>query len=227
MTKRRLMSVLAAVRTLACALGVVAMTGCASSPRGTNGTGAIPASVHHANDVVLAHAFAIEDGGGYVWESTGVSETITHKGETILRATDDGTTYCCGYTFMVAMRACDELGLLEQATPADVRRMQTMWYGSTPASAETQMALAMSTLGIGGPVTHDQAIPGDFVQLWRHSGSGHSTIFLGWARDESGAIKGLRYRSSQGSTDGVADNVEMFGEGGVDRARTYFARLGK
>lgn len=216
------------VRCVWC-LGLVASLlagGCASTRESAIEPVGVRTPEHLANGVVLYHAFAIEDGGGYAWESTGVSEPITHKGETILRATPDGTTYCCGYTLMVAMRACEELGLLEHATPDEVRTMQRMWYGSTPESAETQMALAMSTLGIGGAVAHDEARPGDFVQLWRHSGSGHSAVFIGWVRDERGAITGLRYRSSQGSTDGIANNVELFGAGGVDRSRTYFARLG-
>jgi hypothetical protein len=54
-------------------------------------------------------------------------------------------------------------------------------------------------------------------------------VLVEWVR-EGGRIIGIKYRSSQKSTDGIGDRVEYFAdvkgrEGKVDRARTYVARL--
>ena len=67
------------------------------------------------------------------------------------------------------------------------------------------------------------------MQIWRTNKSGHSVVFVDWVR-EGDQIVGIKYRSSQKSTDGIGDRVEYFadaaGKGGkVDRKRTYVARL--
>ena len=51
-------------------------------------------------------------------------------------------------------------------------------------------------------------------------------IFLGW-EEKDGKRVGFKYRSSQGSTKGIGDNVEYFSDSGmekgkVDRKRVYF-----
>jgi len=66
------------------------------------------------------------------------------------------------------------------------------------------------------------------MQLYRVK-SGHSVIFLGWVEKDGKRI-GVKYRSSQGSTNGIADNTEYFSDGGmpkaaVDRKRIYFGRF--
>src|SRR5690606_21239996 len=110
---------------------------------------------------------------------------------------------------------------------------QKEWYGAVdaPEMREKQCALAVGNLGIGHQVSMDEAEPGDFAQLWRGRG-GHSVVFLGWILDEAGEKTGLKYRSSQTSTDGIGNNIEYFrdskaGKGQVDPKRIYFARLGK
>jgi hypothetical protein len=59
--------------------------------------------------------------------------------------------------------------------------------------------------------------------------SGHSVVLVALERDGAKII-GLRYRSSQKSTDGIGDRVEYFAdvpgrEGKLDRKRMYIARL--
>ncbi|NQT52940.1 hypothetical protein HQ576_12855, partial [bacterium] len=54
-------------------------------------------------------------------------------------------------------------------------------------------------------------------------------VFLGWV-EEGGRRVGLRYRSSQGSTNGISDHVEYFAgvegrQGRVDSSDCYAARL--
>jgi hypothetical protein len=95
---------------------------------------------------------------------------------------------------------------------------------------EKQCAFAVERLGIGRHVKElEAARPGDFVQIWRTNKSGHSVVLVDWVR-EGERIVGIKYRSSQKSTDGIGDRVEYFAdakghEGKVDRRRTYVARL--
>jgi hypothetical protein len=178
---------------------------------------------------VLENARAYEDGGGYdsSWKGTGVPQEIRFGGERIL-AKGKGT-YCCGFTFAVAMDAARERGLLDGKTAAEMRSFQKQWYGATDESRETQCALAVETLGIGKRVEPKDAAPGDFLQFWRTNKSGHSVVFLGWV-EENGEPVGFKYRSSQGLTKGIGNQIEYFAgiadkEGKVVRERMYFCRL--
>lgn len=173
------------------------------------------------------------DGGQYnkTWAGSGTPVAIEHLGQTIL---DEGTggTYCCGYTFAVAMITAQERGLLEGKSVKQVKRYQRMWYGAVGDKTardreiqEKQIAMAMPMLKIGQAIKPADAQPGDFLQFWRTK-SGHSVVFLGWI-EEDGQPVGVRYRSSQGSTDGIGDKEERFQDHGgrVDPKRMYFARL--
>ncbi len=179
----------------------------------------------HANDA-LKIAYAYADGGGYIWkDSTGVNETLEFDGKTILKKQPEGT-YCCGFTFQVAFRLAEHRGLFEGKTYEEVKKFQREWYGTSKESGETQCTMAMEHLGVGHAVTHDEARPGDFGNFWRTKG-GHSIIFLSWITDDAGNRIGLKYRSSQGSTDGIGDNTEYFdGHGGkVVPERIYLCRF--
>jgi hypothetical protein len=173
----------------------------------------------------IAHSYP--DGGGYEWKGTGVPEAIRFGEATIL---DKGkSTYCSGFTFAVVMKAAAERGILKGQTAEQVRAFQKEWYGSTKESGETQCAYALEKLGIGKEVKAADAREGDFLQLWRTNKSGHSVVFLDWVTDGSKRI-GLKYRSSQKSTDGIGDRVEYFAgtpgkKGLVDPKRIYFGRL--
>lgn len=182
-----------------------------------------------ASDVLnVANSYA--DGGGYnrKWAGSGTPQAVEHEGKQVL-ATGQGGTYCCGYTFCVAMRVLKERDLLKGKSFDEVKRFQKLWYGATELKDDTLCVLAAETLGVGQAVPLDEAQPGDFVQLWRTNGSGHSVIFVEWVSQDGEHI-GFRYRSSQGSTDGIADATEYFADSGidrarVDRARTYACRL--
>jgi hypothetical protein len=175
-------------------------------------------------------ARSFKDGGGYVWESgSGAPQEIKLRGQTVLPAQQKGT-YCSGFTFSVAMEAAAERGLLKDKKLEAVRQFQKEWYGVPKEAAETQCALAVERLGIGKRIKNlEDARPGDFVQLWRTNKSGHSVVLVELVRD-GGKIVGLKYRSSQKSTDGIGDRTEYFadvpGKGGkLDRKRIYVARL--
>lgn len=172
-------------------------------------------------------------GGGYNsrWGGSGTMQEIRFKDQRILSA-GEGGTYCCGYTFNVFMNVAQAHRLLDDLTVAQVRALQKHWYGSVPNSheqaeliRETQIRYAVTLLGIGTGVEPEDARPGDFLQFWRQR-SGHSVVFLGWVVEDGRAV-GVRYRSSQGATDGIGEHTERFaGHGGsVDPDRMYFARL--
>ena len=166
------------------------------------------------------------DGGGYIWKgSTGVSETLTFDGQTILEKQPVGT-YCCGFTVQVAFKLAQNNNLFDGKTFDQVKQFQVEWYGSTEETAEQQCTLAMQHLGVGHAIKHDDARPGDFGNFWRTK-SGHSILFLNWVTDDHGNRIGIHYRSSQTKTDGIGDHTEYFkGHGGeVDPDRLYLCRF--
>jgi hypothetical protein len=178
--------------------------------------------------VDIARSF--KDGGGYIWEGgSGVPREIKFQGQTLLPAQKTGT-YCSGFTFSVVMQAAAERGLFKGMDVDELRRFQKEWYGVPKDAQETQCALAVERLGIGRRVKDlEDARPGDFVQIWRTNKTGHSVVLIEPVR-EKGQLIGLRYRSSQKSTDGIGDRTEYLAdvpgrEGKVDRSRTYVARL--
>ena len=167
------------------------------------------------------------DGGGYEWKGSGVPEDVRFNGKIILAK--GKATYCSGFTFAVVMNAAGERGLLKSKTTEQVQAFQKEWYGATKASSESQCAYAIEKLGIGKAVPTKDAKPGDFLQLWRTNKSGHSVVFLEWI-SEAGRPIGVKYRSTQKSTDGIGDRVEYLTgvpgkKGSVDPQRLYFCRL--
>ena len=178
---------------------------------------------------LLEIARSYPDGGGYdsSWKGSGVPAEICFKDERIL--SKGRGSYCCGFTFAVAMDAATRRGLLRDKSIDQVRAFQKQWYGATADSREIQCALAAKTIGIGERIDPEMAQPGDFLQFWRTNKSGHSVVFLEWIA-EGGERIGLKYRSSQGSTKGIGDRVEYFAnvkgkDGAVDPKRMYFCRL--
>jgi len=182
-----------------------------------------------AREKALDTPIAFPDGGGYdkSWKGSGSPEDIVFKGKTILAKGANGS-YCCGFTFAVAMRTAAARGLLADRSVEQVQRFQREWYGATPASREKQCVLAAENLGVGHEVKLDDARPGDFVQLARANGTGHSVLLLRPIRRD-GKLVGIEYRSSQGSTNGIGNRAEHFADadpkGTILRARTYACRL--
>jgi hypothetical protein len=167
----------------------------------------------------------------YFWEqsenSPGVPFDIIHKGQSIVKSNNN--VHCSGTTFTSVWVAGNRMGLFNDMSPAQVKDFQLRWFGAR-GDTERQQGPAMERLGIGGPIKMEDAAPGDFVQLWRKSGTGHSVIFLDWVRDEdTGNVIGFKYRSAQGK--GIGTTKEFFSDTpggakyGVNRARTYFSRL--
>lgn len=178
------------------------------------------------NSLVAAISEGIPDGGIYklTSEGSGSPLRIEHKGRLI--ASKGDYVYCSGFTFAVVMAAAQQLGLLTDKSVEQVRAFKREWYGAA-GDRERQQGPALQKLGIGRSVPVSEARPGDFLQLWRTDGSGHSVVFRGWYRDAQGNIAGVRYRSAQPGT-GVSGLTEKFAESGgrVVPKRIYFSRLG-
>ena len=155
----------------------------------------------------------------------GVPFELVNEGSVISKPTP--FIYCSGYTFAIAFRAAQELGLLEGVSRAKIKSFQGRWYGSK-GDWIRQQGPAMEYLGIGGPIPMEQAKPGDFCQLWRNlkTKNGHSVIFKDWVKDKNGQKIGIKYISAQ-EGGGISDNIEKFkGKGGgVLPNRLYFSRF--
>lgn len=149
---------------------------------------------------ILAVAQSLPRGGGYHWDLTGttggVLADVVHRGATIVRA--GRGSYCSGVTFDVWWRALAMAGAKPDLTVDEMRQLQRRWYCADGGRRGPLDALG--PLGLGGSVSTPQ--PGDFVQLWRRNGTGHTVIALGFDR---GA---LTYLSSQKSTDGIGIRTE-------------------
>jgi len=142
---------------------------------------------------------------------------IYYKGDLFAAGDDLNRSYCVGMTFEVFMRAFDELddayglgGDLNGVSFDELYEFRTDWY--VRELYGMGIVDAMVNYGIGERVTDwNDVRPGDIIQFWRHSGSGHNAIFIGWEVDSAGEIVGFTYWSTQGSTNGVGYNDEYFG----------------
>lgn len=184
------------------------------------------------NDVILELVADYPAGGrgGYVWPAPrgrhGTSRDL-RLGTTRVARKGRGT-HCVGITFEVLWRALERqpggpagLGL----DAAKALRLRALWF--VPDDRGEGPAEALPALGLGIAIADfERARPGDFVQMWMNSGNGHSAVFLGWLRDTSGKINGLRYWSSQPWTNGIGVSSHLFGAGRdqVDRSALFIGR---
>lgn len=177
--------------------------------------------------------------GKYQWSgTTGMPIDIYLKGDTpIFKKTPDGTTYCTGYTFAVCYVCLMNNGMIDDWQNEDVKKLHTIW---NQADAKTKPKLCVEAISksingkkvLGKEVTLDSAKKGDFCQIWRSSGSGHSVIFLERVM-KNGKVAGIKYYSSNGGVNqktgksGPGEATEYFTDSGgsVLKDNTYFARL--
>ena len=181
-------------------------------------------SEYGTNIIDIANEFS---GGGYKWKGgSGVCIALKHDGK-IIRSCGDDTSHCCGFTLSVAFIAATNRGLLNGKDLTEVKKFSSNWYSAGGAGSGKLCVAALENLGIGKEVSLEDAQEGDFCQIWRTNGSGHSVIFLSHIY-EGDDIIGFNYRSSQSSTDGIGDSSEHFsdsGKGKMDKDVTYFGRM--
>ncbi len=173
----------------------------------------------------------------YWWPSGsdwgGNPHDIYYLGALFAAGDPQNRSFCVGLTFEVFMRAFHALdhvwggdGSLNGIAFAELYEFRTDWYVRDLYG--TGVVEAMDNYGIGHRVTDwEDAQLGDFLQFWRHDGSGHNVVFVDWERDAADAIIGFSYWSTQGSTDGVGVGTEYFGATGsaVDPAYVFLGRV--
>ena len=150
------------------------------------------------NDILAAYP---TDGSyGYYWPEeggwAGTTRDVWYLD--LLMASGDvyRRSYCVGLTWEVFMAAYDELrdatGAPESMNSMDADDMiefRIDWYVRKLYGAG--VVDAVERFGLGHGVTDlEEVRPGDFLQFWRNSGSGHSSVFIDWERDALGAIEG-------------------------------------
>lgn len=82
------------------------------------------------NSTVLTVVNGYKDGGGYLWSGTGTPIAITHQNQTILAKSSTGKTYCCGFTFAIAMTVAQQHQLLQNKTVTELKKFQQEWFGA-------------------------------------------------------------------------------------------------
>lgn len=187
------------------------------------------------NDIILSKLTDYPTDGSYSywWPDDsygwgGNPSDLFYDDELFAQGDDLHRSYCVGITFEVFMRTFYELdsiygldGDLNGVSFDELDEFRKDWYVRDLYG--TGIVEAMDNYGIGGRVTDwDEVRPGDIIQFWRHSGSGHNAIFIGWERDGAGTITGFTYWSTQGSTDGIGYNDEYFGTSGSRVDPNYF-----
>lgn len=155
----------------------------------------------------------------------GVTRDLRYQGELIARAEAQAVkrTYCCGLTFEVFIRACELYAKgrsyrLDGLAVWGVKKLKADWFVATGLRGGPVDALVPKGLGMRVE-TIEEAQAGDFVQLWRESGSGHSVIFL------ERVDGGIRYWSTQTVTNGIGERTEYFyGKNWVKKDELYIVR---
>jgi hypothetical protein len=189
----------------------------------------------------LSIAYHYPNGGGYRVDTNtkGLPETIIATNDldhtwASFGPNTDGTTYCSGFTFAVALKAAYRRGLLtNQAVTNLTSKFRPQWYGAVPGFEEMQCVAALTNLQIGEAIALTNARPGDFVQFFRaipkpktEKFDGHSVIFVRWIYPEKlpqppemAQPIGFIYRSTQANPwpperngqQGVGDSLVFLG----------------
>jgi hypothetical protein len=150
----------------------------------------------------------------------GVTEDQWYRGMILAKAYPDGSrcSYCCGFTFEVFVRAMKLRNLQDGLDPDDFNGMTfhdlfnalQLWYVEGPGDSESR---AIASYGLGNAVTNfEEARAGDFLSYSTTPPGGHSVVFLGWIRNDENKIIGLKYFSSNLSSDGVGYGQTHFSD---------------
>ncbi len=198
-----------------------------SSPQGA-GFNALVIDVLEGYPTDGTHEYYWPEGGSWY----GTTQDIEYREELVAEGDPEGRCYCVGLTWEVMMQAFDQAdrstggdGTLNGMTVDELDTFRVDWFVRDLDG--DGVGIALTNYGVGERVySWDDVQPGDFVQFWRNSGSGHSVIFVDWETDSDGDVDGFRYWSTQSGTDGINYNSEYFGTTGssIDASAFYVAR---
>lgn len=149
-------------------------------------------------------------GRGYKWPAKidGSIGDVVYNGKVILKGNPDNYTYCCGITLQTYLMAVNKAKIKIDADLWEIRKKWFIMNPKMPIDINGGAVDALQPLGLGVRVAIDMAEPGDFIQLWRKSGSGHSAIFIKAFTDNG--IRGIKYWSTQAMTNGIGYRSEYF-----------------
>jgi uncharacterized protein YgiM (DUF1202 family) len=167
----------------------------------------------------------------------GVTENLYFGGKLLAKAHPSGNraSHCVGITFEVFFKAMQarnqKLGLAADdfngMTFDELFDFLLTWYVANGNKRVSNIEVAVEKYGLGKRVARfEEARSGDFMDLSRSNGTGHTVVFQNWVRNNSGHITGVRYWSSQSS--GIGFNTEYFdtsGRGNVLSNQVYIARV--
>lgn len=167
----------------------------------------------------------------------GVSEDLYFAHRLLAKAHPSGNraTHCVGITFEVFFKAMQarnrKLGLdaddFNKMTFDELYDFMLIWYVACGNKQLNNIEIAVEKYGLGRRIGRfEDARAGDFMDISRTNGTGHTVVFQNWIRSDDGRITGIRYWSSQES--GVGFNTEYFdssGYGNVCFNRVYIARV--
>ncbi len=167
----------------------------------------------------LLEAYPTDGTHDYAWDGSyaGTTQDIWYLDTLVAEANAARSCYCVGITWELYMRAYQRIlggsdAYLNDMDVDELYEFRTDWYVRDLWGAGASEAMELR--GLGEEVTDLEDVqPGDFVQFWRNSGSGHSVVFIDWERNGDGDIDGIYYWSCQGSTDGLGYVSEYFGSG--------------
>lgn len=150
-------------------------------------------------------------GLGYNWPSNidGSTSDVLYKERVILKGNADKFTFCCGLTLEAYLNTCLRIGK-DLGSADDVIAMKRKWFIWT---VKNPIYLNRGPLDAlepdhGREVTLALSEPGDLIQIWRKSGSGHSAILINQFRENG--IQAVKYWSTQKATNGVGYRIEYF-----------------
>jgi hypothetical protein len=189
----------------------------------------------------IVDAYPVDTSYPYRWEKNeydiynGVTENLLYKEQTVAKAHPNGSraSNCCGLTFEVFFRAMQfrnkqkgiDINDFNGMTYDDLYNFMLIWFvvgkGDSPQKA-------IEYYGLGQAINDwNLAKAGDFCDISRNNGTGHSIIFIRWLKDPDGKIIGMDYFSSQKK--GVGFETELFSDTGgkVLRDQVHLARVGK
>jgi hypothetical protein len=193
------------------------------------------------NDMVLAlvDEYPTDSSIDYYWPQgtdwSGSTQDIDYRGVRVANSGGFRSCYCVGLTWEIYLRSWQEFDRstggdaddLNGMTADDVLSMRTDWFVRELDGPGASVAFENYGLGLDVQ-SFDDWRPGDFVQLWRTSGSGHNVIFIDWVTDDDGNRIGMKYWACNGtsSTDGPGYNEEYFGSfnGALDPSKMYAGR---
>lgn len=155
----------------------------------------------------------------YCWKecpgSMGVIHDVTYLD--VLLWPGEGSCFCTGFTLELlfdAVRRWQGANGMDPIDPlhfltveaADGGEFYQYWQGyGVTTSASSADAFEAEEMGHHiNPESWEDALPGDFVNLSRTDGTGHSVIFVEWVK-EGGEIIGIRYFGCNSSGDSHPD----------------------